>query len=126
MAISKKIGSGNPRSTGRIRRHARVRKNVSGSPTRPRLVVFRSAKHMEAQIIDDTAGLTLASASTMESAVRKLDGDKTARARRVGELVAERAKGAGVDTVVFDRGGFRYHGRIAAVADAARDGGLTF
>ena len=81
---------------------------------------------MEAQVIDDTAGVTLASASTMESDVRKLDADKTAQARRVGELVAERAKSAGIDAVVFDRGGYRYHGRVAAVADAARNGGLTF
>jgi len=126
MAISKKIGSGTRRSTGRIRRHARVRKNVSGTSTRPRLVVFRSARHIEAQVIDDTVGTTLASASTMESDVRSIDGDKTAQATRVGELVADRAKSAGVDTVVFDRGGYRYHGRIAAVADAARDSGLTF
>ena len=124
--ISKKIGTGTRRSTGRIRRHARVRKNVSGTGARPRLVVFRSACHIEAQVIDDTAGKTLASASTMESDVRTLDGDKTAAAKRVGELVAERAKSAGVDAVVFDRGGYRYHGRIAAVADAARETGLTF
>ncbi len=126
MAISKKIGSGTRRSTGRIRRHARVRKNVSGTTARPRLVVFRSARHIEAQVIDDTVGKTVASASTMESDVRLLDGDKTAAAKRVGELVAERAKTAGVDAVVFDRGGYRYHGRIAAVADAARETGLTF
>ena len=100
--------------------------NVSGTTARPRLVVFRSARHIEAQVIDDTAGKTLAAASTMESDVRSLDGDKTAAAKRVGELVAERAKSAGVDEVVFDRGGYRYHGRIAAVADAARETGLTF
>lgn len=126
MAISAKIGSGNRRATGRIRRHARVRKRVSGSPARPRLVVFRSSRHVEAQIIDDTAGRTLASASTMEADLRGLKEDKTAKAKRVGELVAERAKGAGIDAVVFDRGGYRYAGRVAAVAEAARGGGLTF
>ncbi len=125
MSISAKIGSGNKRATGRTRRHARVRKHVSGSSVRPRLVVFRSAKHVEAQIIDDTAGKTIAAASTMESDVRG-SGDKTAQARKVGELVATRAKGAGVEAVVFDRGGYRYHGRVAAVADAARESGLTF
>ena len=126
MAISAKIGSGNRRATGRIRRHARVRKRVSGSPARPRLVVFRSSRHVEAQIIDDTAGRTLASASTMEADLRGLKEDKTAKAKRVGELLAERAKGAGIDAVVFDRGGYRYAGRVAAVAEAARGGGLTF
>ena len=125
MGISAKIGSGNARATGRTRRHARVRKNVSGSAQRPRLVVFRSARHVEVQVIDDSVGRTLASASTMESDVRGT-GDKTAQARRVGEIVAERAKKAGVDMVVFDRGGYRYQGRVAAVAEAARDGGLTF
>ena len=126
MAVSAKIGSGNARATGRIRRHARVRKHVSGTAARPRLVVFRSARHIEAQLIDDALGHTLAAASTMEKDVRNVDGDKTAQAKRVGELLAERAKGAGVDTVVFDRGGYRYHGRVAAVADAARESGLTF
>ena len=126
MAISKKIGSGSKRATGRIRRHARVRKNVNGTAARPRLVVFRSARHVEVQVIDDTAGRTVASASTMEKDVRAMVEDKTAQARRVGELVAERAKSAGIDSVVFDRGGYRYAGRVAAVADAARDGGLTF
>ncbi len=125
MSISAKIGSGNKRATGRIRRHARVRKKVSGSSVRPRLVVFRSARHVQAQVIDDTSGKTLASASTMESDVRA-HGDKTAQAREVGALVATRAKGVGVDGVVFDRGGYRYHGRVAAVADAARANGLTF
>lgn len=126
MAISKKIGSGTKRSTGRIRRHARVRKNVHGSPARPRLVVFRSARHVEAQVIDDTVGRTLVSASTMEHDVRGIAQDKTAQAKKVGELVAERAKSAGIDAVVFDRGGYKYAGRVAAVAEAARSGGLTF
>lgn len=126
MAISTKIGSGTKRSTSRIRRHARVRKNVSGTTERPRLVVFRSTKHIEAQVIDDTVGKTLASASTMEKDVRGLDGDKTAAAKKVGELVANRAKDAGVSAVVFDRGGNRYHGRIAALADSAREAGLNF
>jgi large subunit ribosomal protein L18 len=126
MGISAKIGSGTRRSTGRIRRHARVRKHVSGSSARPRLVVFRSARHLTAQVIDDTAGRTLASASTMEDGLRGFDGDKTAAAKKVGELVAQRAKGAGIDLVVFDRGGYRYHGRVAALADSARESGLTF
>lgn len=126
MAVSQKIGSGTKKSTSRIRRHQRVRKNVSGTASRPRLVVFRSARHIEAQVIDDTVGKTLASASTLESDVRSMDGDKTAQSTKVGELVAKRAKDAGVDAVVFDRGGFKYHGRIAAVADAAREAGLDF
>lgn len=126
MAVSKKIGSGTRKSTSRIRRHQRVRKNVSGTAERPRLVVFRSARHIEAQVIDDTAGKTLASASTLETDIRSMDGDKTARSTKVGELVAKRAQDAGVEAVVFDRGGFKYHGRIAAVADAAREAGLNF
>ena len=126
MAISTKIGTGTKRSTGRARRHARVRKHVSGTSVRPRLVVFRSTKHIEAQVIDDTEGKTLASASTMEKDVRGFDGDKTAAAKKVGELVAARAKEAGVTAVVFDRGGNRYHGRIAALADSARESGLNF
>jgi len=110
----------------RARRHARVRKHVAGSPACPRLAVFRSAKHVVVQVIDDSSGHTLASASTMEPDLRGLGGDKSSKARKVGELVAERAKSAGVDTVVFDRGGYRYAGRVAAVADGAREGGLTF
>jgi large subunit ribosomal protein L18 len=90
------------------------------------LVVFRSARHLTAQVIDDTAGRTLASASTMEDGLRGFDGDKTAAAKKVGELVAQRAKSAGIDLVVFDRGGYRYHGRVAALADSARESGLTF
>ncbi len=126
MAISAKIGSGTRRSTGRTRRHARVRKHVSGTAATPRLVVFRSARHLEAQVIDDVAGHTLASASTMEADVRTLDANKTEQAKKVGELVASRAKDAGIESVVFDRGGYRYAGRVAAVADAARDNGLSF
>jgi large subunit ribosomal protein L18 len=113
------------RTAGRRRRHARVRKHLTGTSARPRLAVFRSSKHVVAQVIDDAAGVTLASASTMEPDLRGLDGDKTAKARKVGELVAERAKSAGVDTVVFDRGGYRYAGRVAALADGARSAGLT-
>ncbi|MBO0848705.1 MAG: 50S ribosomal protein L18, partial [Pseudonocardia sp.] len=110
----------------RARRHARLRKKISGTPQRPRLVVNRSSRHMVAQVIDDVAGHTLASASSMEADVRALDGDKKARAAKVGELLAARAREAGVSTVVFDRGGYDYHGRIAALADAAREGGLEF
>ena len=109
----------------RKRRHFRVRKKVRGTAERPRLSVFRSNKHVYAQLIDDVAGRTLVSASTMEADVRTLEGDKTAKATRVGELAAERAKAAGIDRVVFDRAGHRYHGRVAAVADGARKTGLT-
>jgi large subunit ribosomal protein L18 len=127
MAVGVKTarGAGSKR-IARQRRHIRVRKRVSGTAGRPRLVVTRSTRHIVAQIVDDVAGRTLASASTMDDAVRSLDGDKTAKAGKVGELVAERAKAAGVDTVVFDRGGNRYHGRVAALAAAAREGGLSF
>jgi large subunit ribosomal protein L18 len=114
------------RRTSRTRRHARLRKKVNGSAERPRLAVNRSARHIVAQLIDDVAGHTVASASTMEADVRSLDGDKKARAAKVGELVAARAREAGVTVVVFDRGGYDYHGRIAALADAAREGGLEF
>jgi len=114
------------RRTSLARRHARLRKKVVGSVERPRLVVKRSSRHIVAQLIDDLAGHTLASASTLEADVRALDGDKKARATKVGELIAERAKAAGVSSVVFDRGGRDYHGRIAALADAAREGGLEF
>ena len=122
MGVSVKIGRG--KAIARARRHTRVRKRVSGTTARPRLVVTRSSRHVFVQVVDDLAGATLASASTMEADLRAHDGDKTAKARRVGELVAERAKAAGVDAVVFDRGGNRYHGRVAAIADAAREGGL--
>ena len=121
-----KLGSGNKVAVGRKRRHIRVRKKVSGTAGRPRLVVTRSARHMVAQVVDDSAGRTLASASTMESDLRGASDDKTAKARKVGQKVAERAKAAGVETVVFDRGGHRYHGRVAALADGAREAGLDF
>ncbi len=102
-----------------------MRKKVNGTPSRPRLVVSRSARHIYVQVVDDIAGQTLASASTMESDLRSSTGDKTAKAKKVGELVAERAKAAGVEAVVFDRGGNRYHGRVAAIAEGAREGGLS-
>jgi large subunit ribosomal protein L18 len=116
---------GSSKSAARDRRHARLRKKISGTEARPRLVVTRSARHVFVQVVDDGKGHTLASASTMETELRGLDGDKTAKARRVGELVAERAKKAGIDAVVFDRGGSRYAGRVAAIAEGAREGGLS-
>jgi len=121
-----KLGSGNKVAVGRKRRHIRVRKKVSGTADRPRLVVTRSARHMVAQVVDDTAGRTLASASTMEAELRTGSEDKTAKARKVGQKVAERAKSAGVEAVVFDRGGNRFHGRVAALAEGAREAGLDF
>jgi large subunit ribosomal protein L18 len=114
------------RRIGRSRRHFRLRKKVGGTAERPRLVVTRSTRHIYAQVIDDVAGRTLASASTLDTSIRGSEGDKSALAARVGALVADRAKAAGVDAVVFDRGGNKYHGRIASLADAAREGGLTF
>ena len=114
------------RTVSRARRQYRVRKHISGTAQRPRLVVTRSNANMFVQVIDDTAGHTLVSASTLDSAIRGADGDKTAKARQVGELIATRAKEAGVGSVVFDRAGFKYHGRVAALADAAREGGLEF
>ena len=114
------------RRTARSRRHLRVRKKVAGNSTRPRLVVTRSTRHITAQVVDDTTSRTLAAASSLDDSVRSTSGDKKARAAAVGKLVAERAKAAGIDAVVFDRGGNRYHGRIAALADAAREGGLNF
>ncbi|WP_397545385.1 50S ribosomal protein L18 [Saccharopolyspora gloriosae] len=114
------------RRIARANRHFRLRKKISGTPARPRLVVTRSTRHIVAQVIDDVAGHTLASASSMEADLRTLEGDKKAKANKVGELVAARAKDAGVEKVVFDRGGNAYHGRVAALADAARDGGLEF
>jgi|ERR1700752_4943895 large subunit ribosomal protein L18 len=114
------------RIKSRLRRQVRGRKKIAGTPARPRLVVTRSAKHISVQVVDDLAGHTLAHASTMEADVRSISGDKTAKATKVGALVAERAKAAGVESVVFDRAGNKYHGRIAALADAAREGGLTF
>lgn len=113
------------KSAARTRRHARLRKRLSGTTERPRLVVNRSSRHLFVQVIDDTVGNTLVSASTMESDLRAFDGDKTAKAKKVGELVAARAKDAGIEAVVFDRGGNRYAGRVAAIADGAREGGLT-
>ena len=113
------------RASSRTRRHLRVRKKISGSPVRPRLVVTRSARNIFAQLIDDVAGRTLASASTLEAQVRSADGDKKAKARAVGKLIAERASGAGVSAAVLDRGGNAYHGRIAALAEGAREGGLA-
>lgn len=118
-------GAGKGKDAARTRRHLRVRKKVSGTTERPRLVVTRSTRHVVAQIVDDTVGRTLASASSLEGDLRTLGGDKTAKAKRVGELVAERAKAAGIAAVVFDRGGNQYHGRVAAVADGAREGGLA-
>ena len=109
----------------RNRRHVRLRKRVTGTAERPRLVVNRSSRHVFVQLVDDTASRTLASASTMEADLRALEGDKTAKARRVGELLAERAKAAGVESAVFDRGGNRYAGRVAAIADGARESGLS-
>ena len=114
------------RRLARARRHFRLRKRVSGSPQRPRLVVNRSSRHIAVQLVDDLAGHTLAAASSIEPEVRAVDGDKKAKAVRVGELIAARAKAVGVDRVVFDRGGYGYHGRIAALADAAREAGLEF
>ncbi len=114
------------RRTSIARRHARLRKKVQGTPDRPRLSVKRSSRHIVVQVIDDLAGHTLAAASSLEVDVRSIAGDKKARAAAVGKLVAERAREAGVSAVVFDRGGYDYHGRIAALADAAREGGLEF
>jgi large subunit ribosomal protein L18 len=123
MAL-KIIGKGKRKA--RQRRHIRLRKKVSGSAARPRLVVTRSARHITAQVVDDGIGQTLVSASTLEADLRGSNDDKTAKARKVGELVAERAKAAGIDGVVFDRAGNKYHGRVAALADGAREGGLAF
>ena len=114
------------RVKSRLRRQVRGRKKLNGTAERPRLVVTRSTKHITVQVVDDLVGKTVASASTMEADLRTFEGDKTAKAKRVGELVAERAKAAGVEGVVFDRAGNKYHGRVAALADGAREGGLTF
>lgn len=124
----KPLGQGvsETRRVSRLRRHARLRKKVAGTPERPRLVVNRSSRHIHVQLVDDQTGTTLAAASSIEPDVRAVDGDKKAHSVRVGQLIAERAKAAGVDTVVFDRGGYTYGGRIAALADAARESGLTF
>ena len=114
-----------PRIASLQRRHLRVRKKIEGSAARPRLVVTRSAKNTFAQLVDDTMGYTLASASTLEESIRTASGDKTAKAKQVGALLAERAVQAGISAVIFDRGGYAYHGRVAALADGAREGGLA-
>ena len=110
----------------RLRRHARLRKKIAGTAERPRLVVHRSSRHIHVQLVDDLTGTTVAAASSIEADVRGVDGDKKAHSVRVGQLIAERAKAAGIDSVVFDRGGYTYGGRIAALADAARENGLSF
>ncbi|KAB3522862.1 50S ribosomal protein L18 [Corynebacterium sp. zg254] len=114
------------RRTARARRHFRIRKNLAGTPEAPRLVVHRTSRHIHAQLIDDVAGHTLAAASTLEAEVRAIEGDKKTRGAKVGQLIAERAKAVGIENVVFDRAGYKYHGRVAALADAAREGGLKF
>ena len=113
------------KSAQRDRRHARLRKRIAGTAERPRLVVTRSARHVFVQVVDDSKGFTVASASTLEADLRTFDGDKTAKSRKVGELVAERAKAAGIEAVVFDRGGNKYAGRVAAIAEGAREAGLN-
>ena len=125
MSITKKIVRGSTQ-IARARRHFRVRKKITGTPERPRLVVTRSARHLVAQIVDDSKGYTLASASTMEKDLRAQSADKTKKARTVGQLVADRAKAKGITSVVFDRGGNRYTGRVAALAEGARENGLYF
>jgi len=115
-----------PRTKSRLQRQVRGRKKIAGTAERPRLVVTRSSKHIGVQVVDDLAGHTLAAASSMEADLRGFEGDKTAKAKKVGEMVAERAKAAGIESVVFDRAGHQYHGRVAALADAAREGGLSF
>ena len=124
--LKRRSGVAAQRAVGRARRHFRVRKNVNGTAERPRLVVTRSLRHITAQVVDDTKGHTLASASSLDASIRGAEGDKKALAAKVGALVAERAKAAGVSKVVFDRGGNRYAGRIASLADAAREAGLEF
>jgi large subunit ribosomal protein L18 len=114
------------RGAARQKRHERIRLRLSGSPERPRLVVFRSNKHISAQVIDDTSGTTLAAASSLEKELRAPAQKKTDEAKVVGRLLAERARSAGIDQVVFDRAGFRYHGRVKLLADAAREAGLEF
>ncbi len=119
------IKRGRSKAAARIRRQVRGRKKIHGTTDRPRLVVSRSSRHLFVQIVDDSVGRTVASASTMEADLRSFEGDKTAKAKKVGEILAERAKQAGVGAVVFDRGGNKYHGRVAAIADGAREGGLA-
>ena len=127
MAVTKRMGRGPAaaRAASRARRHMRVRKKITGSAARPRLAVNRSARHIFAQLVDDGTGRTLASASTLEADVRNAEGDKKARAHQVGQLLASRAREAGITAVVFDRSGYAYHGRVAALADGAREGGLS-
>ncbi len=124
LAHGRITGRTSARIAARSRRHLRVRKRITGSAVRPRLVVTRSSRHLFAQLVDDTMGGTVVSASTLEAAIRDSDGDKTAKAKQVGALLAERAQAAGISAVVFDRGGHAYHGRVAALADSAREGGL--
>src|SRR3954453_19353805 len=116
---------GKSKSAAKARRHARIRKKITGTEARPRMVVTRSARHVFVQVVDDSKGHTVASASTLEADLRTFKGDKTEKAKKVGELVAERAKKAGVDAVVFDRGGNRFAGRVAAIAEGAREGGRS-
>jgi large subunit ribosomal protein L18 len=113
------------RAVSRVRRHVRVRKKIAGTAQRPRLSVTRSSRHIFAQLVDDGAGRTLVSASTLDADVRGAEGDKTAKAKQVGQLLARRAQEAGIATVVFDRSGYAYHGRVAALADGARESGLA-
>jgi large subunit ribosomal protein L18 len=127
MAIALRAGKHtSARTASRLRRQVRGRKKINGTAERPRMVVTRSAKHITVQVVDDAVGKTLVSASTMEADLRSFEGDKSAKAKRVGELVAERAKSQGVASVVFDRAGNKYHGRVAALAEGAREGGLAF
>jgi large subunit ribosomal protein L18 len=125
LAHGRVTGRTAARIAARSRRHLRVRKKITGSTARPRLVVTRSSRHLFAQVVDDTVGGTLVSASTLDASIRGSDGDKTAKAKQVGALLAERARAAGITAVVFDRGGHAYHGRVAALADSAREGGLA-
>jgi large subunit ribosomal protein L18 len=124
--LKRKSGVAAQRAVGRARRHFRVRKNVNGTAERPRMVITRSLRHITAQVVDDTKGHTIASASSLDASIRGAEGDKKAIAAKVGALVAERAKAVGVSKVVFDRGGNRYAGRLASLADAAREAGLEF
>lgn len=127
-AVRKPVGQSvsATRRVSRLRRRARLRKKITGTPERPRLVINRSSRHIHVQLVNDENGTTVAAASSIEDDVRSLQGDKKARSVRVGQLIAERAKAAGIDSVVFDRGGYTYGGRIAALADAARENGLQF
>jgi large subunit ribosomal protein L18 len=114
------------RTAARTKRHERLRLRLAGTPARPRLAIFRSLNHIYAQVIDDTSGHTLAAASSLDGALKGATGTKTDDAKRVGQLVAERAKAAGIERVVFDRAGFKYHGRVRSLAEAAREAGLDF